>query len=389
MPILEETELHDLLVKGQISVISVDTNIFDQKRLNLNSGALQSLTGLRDQPIDFVLSGTVAREVLAHLEKSIREALVAVKKGIGQALFAFDTKNPSREEVLEQLTRAQTEEAAAKQRWDQFVDNTGCTLLADTDLVGTKDIYDAYFAGKPPFGSGRKKDEFPDALALYALEQIGSERNTGILVVSKDDDWRAFCAESERLFLITNVERALALVTNAPLELRKALFAWISDKGDGFEELNHAISNNVERISFTAIAHPTFGEVETAPWDGELFDILWPEEEDIDIIELKADDHNRVVRIVASLPLELQITVPVELEFSVWDSIDKDSVGMGVRTIDAKEEVPARATVTLSVHNQGSEDEEFEFQASELDISFHEIDLGSVDVFDPEECYEE
>ena len=48
-------------------------------------------------------------------------------------------------------------------------------MLTDTDLVSIATVYDGYFAGESPFSSGRTKDEFPDASALNALEQIASD----------------------------------------------------------------------------------------------------------------------------------------------------------------------------------------------------------------------
>lgn len=44
MPIVTDEQLRMHLATGRIGVISVDTNIFDQKRLQFNSASLQALT---------------------------------------------------------------------------------------------------------------------------------------------------------------------------------------------------------------------------------------------------------------------------------------------------------------------------------------------------------
>ena len=119
MPILSDEQLAALLAESRITAISVDTSIFDQKRLQLNSASMQALAGLKDRPFDFLLSGTVAKEVLTNLEKAAAEALQSAKKSIGKALFAFETNQPEREALLAQLSGGRTQLEASNQRWDK------------------------------------------------------------------------------------------------------------------------------------------------------------------------------------------------------------------------------------------------------------------------------
>lgn len=389
MPIANDEQLKALLAEGRITAISVDTSIFDQKHLQLNSATMQAFAGLKDRPFSFVLSGTVAKEVLAHLEKAAAEALQSAKKAIGQALFSFETKTPERDALLAQISGGRTAKEASTERWDKYIKDTGCKVLTDTDLVNIATVYDGYFAGEPPFGSGRKKDEFPDALALNALERIATDRGTGVLVVSQDGDWKAYCENSNRLYIVPEIERALGLVTNAQLGLRKAILDWIANDADDVENFKAEISHSAERIDFTVNAHPTNGEVEISTWDGEFQSLVWPDEEEIDIIELLEPNKNGALRVVASLPLVLTVKVPIELDFSIYDSIDRESLGMGGRMIEVEEEIYVRTTVTLDVHGLGSDDEEIEFVESELDNVFHEVELGEVDMFEPEDYWDD
>ena len=383
MPIEDEEKLRALLAQHRITTITVDTSIFDQKGLRLNSGALQALSSLKDRPFDFVLSDTVAKEVLAHLQKAAEEALRASKRAIGQALFAFETAEPGRNDLLKLMTGGRDPADAAKQRWEGFIDRTGCMILDDAATVETATLFAGYFAGDPPFGSGPKKNEFPDALALHALERAAAKRSGGILVVSKDGDWRAFCERSGWLYLVPEIEGALALVTNAPLGLRRAIHRWLAEEGDGHEEVRQDIAAKVEQIEFTANAYPPSGEVEISTWAGELQSVEWPEEADINIIDVQ--DGEDAMRVVVSLPLTLVVRVPVELDFSIWDSVDKESLGMGGRLVEVDEEFHVRATITLDVHDQGTEDEEFVFCEGDLEGRSHEIEMGEVDIFEPED----
>jgi hypothetical protein len=77
--------------------------------------------------------------------------------------------------------------------------------------------------------------------------------------------------------------------------------------------------------------------------------------------------------------------VPIEVEFSVWDSIDRESLSMGGRSIDQEDEFEIRATVDLDVRGLGSENEDFEIVRFGLDASYLEVELGELNVFEPED----
>ena len=82
---------------------------------------------------------------------------------------------------------------------------------------------------------------------------------------------------------------------------------------------------------------PTIGSVEIFTWDGEFQSLVWPNEKEIDIIELLEPSENGVLRVVASLPLTLVVRVPIELDLSIHNSIDKETLGMGGHMIGVDE----------------------------------------------------
>jgi len=170
--------------------------------------------------------------------------------------------------------------------------------------------------------------------------------------------------------------------------LRTAIFDWIANDADDVENFKAEISHSAERIDFTVNAHPTHGEVEISTWDGEFQNLVWPDEEEIDIIELLEPTENGALRVVASLPLILTVKVPIELDFSIYDSVDREALGMGGRMIEVEEDISVRTAATLDVHGLGSDDEEIEFVGSELGNVFHEIELGEVDMFEPEDYWD-
>lgn len=388
MPIVDDDEIRRLLAEGSIGALSIDTNVFDAKGLQLKSPALLAIAELRRKPFPFVLSGTVAREVLAHLRKDGEDALREAKRSIGRALNAFEVASPTRDDLLVQISGGKNPGEAAHERFDSFVKRSACVVLDDASLVGTATLFDSYFDGIPPFGFGNKKSEFPDALALNALEKYADQQGLSILVASRDKDWKAFCQDSEHLYLVEDVERALALVNNAAQLLNKAVMNWVAVGGLGHDEVLGHITHDAERISFSADGNSTSGSMEAVAWDGQVTNMHWPSSSEIDLIQFgKAEDED-ALEVVLSLPVTLFMRVPVELSFSAFDSIDRETISMGGREEEIDEEIEARATVTLQVFDLGGEDENVVFVDSEIDVSDVEIYLSNVDVFRPEDYWD-
>ena len=385
MPIVDDDQLRILLAEGRIAAITVDTGTFDEKQLQLHSATLQALARLNGRGFLFVLANTVQNEVIRHLEDTASQSFRSARKGIGQALHAFGTKDPTREKLLNQITGGRTPTEVAHEYFGQYMSDSGSELLDDAGLVDTGTLFDDYFAGRAPFGAGKKKSEFPDALALNALERTAISRGIGILVVSKDRDWKEFCQDSDHLYHITDLDRALALVANAPPVLRNSILDWLEDDARGGADLQSEVARKLLDTEFTADGYASFGECELYVWAAELKSIIWPGEDKIDIIEFEPQEGADRLPLVLSLPLLLVANIPVEVSFSIWDGIDKESVPMGGRMIEFDDEIDAHATITLDICNPGTADEEIFFLDVEIDASDYEIDLGRIDVFEPED----
>ncbi|WP_417488937.1 PIN domain-containing protein [Maricaulis sp.] len=67
------------------------------------------------------------------------------------------------------------------------------------DSVSIGKLLELYFAGTPPFGDGRKRKEFPDAIVAMALDSWAAHRHTKIALVSADRDFQKACSLTDRL----------------------------------------------------------------------------------------------------------------------------------------------------------------------------------------------
>jgi len=384
MPLVVDDELKAALADGRISAVSIDTNIFDAQHLNFKSPVMKAITSLKDIPFSCLLSGTVSKEVQRHLTKAMEDAQRSLKKAAGEALFAFDTAQPTRGELLDQVTRGQTPKDAATSKLGTFLEDCSCEVLDDVALVSSATLFDAYFENRPPFGSGGAKVEFPDALALHALEKAAEERQTAFLVVSEDSDWSAYCSGSGRLYLVKKIEKALSLINNTPLGLRNAVVAWCSEGEEGRAEIEAAIRNLVEVLDVNVTAYASTGEVEAFGWAPEVRSIDWPDSREIDVIESdELEDGSS--RLVLSVPMLVRMALAVELNFSFWDSVDKESVGMGGRTIELERAEEIRVTITVDVSNLDGPEPLIVLHDTEIDSTSVDVDLDEVDAFEPED----
>ena len=119
------------------------------------------------------------------------------------------------------------------------------------------------------------------------------------------------------IHIVREIEQSLAGVTNAPFSLRKAVFEWIYTSAEDVENFQAATLHDAEEIDFTVNAHPTRGSVGISTWNGGFQSLVWPDEKEIDIIELLEPSENGALRGVTSLPSTLVVRVPIELDFNL------------------------------------------------------------------------
>lgn len=82
-----------------------------------------------------------------------------------------------------------------------------------TDLVPK--LLNDYFTSTPPFGAGKKRKEFPDAISLYAASGFADKKNRTITIISGDPDIKKGCDRFPRLRSVDGVEEVMAEIIGA------------------------------------------------------------------------------------------------------------------------------------------------------------------------------
>lgn len=227
--------------------VFLDTSEFVSASFNFNSPQLKGLKEKAENgSIRLLTTDVVYREVGNRIAKYADEAF----RKVGKLVQGDDFR------TLRHLLPNLTKEVAgikfdeikkiSQEKFDSYLKEAGVTVLS-TDEIRGKAILDLYFEKKPPFGEGKKKDEFPDAFTLLALQEWAAKERRKAYVISNDGDVRSFAEASPNLLLTDSSPQFLQLITEheqnkADFDLFIELFNF-NYEDDLREEVERIVSN--------------------------------------------------------------------------------------------------------------------------------------------------
>ena len=181
--------------------ITIDAETVERNSFHFNAGLLTQLKQFVNGPTQVVISIVVESEILRHLTERTQSAKNAVDTAHKKAV-EFGLKSPKDIAFAEPSPDARV---VAKTRLKKFVKEIGAHIL-QVNEVPIEEVFQKYFSAAPPFAvSGKKKNEFPDAVALMSLEAWANKNNKRVLAVSGDKDWAAYADKSERIDVISDL----------------------------------------------------------------------------------------------------------------------------------------------------------------------------------------
>lgn len=347
--------------------ILIDAEVFIRNGLRLEKGLLRKLYQFKKSPVTFLFPDVIKNEVKnsrAALEKSLNDA--------GDHLFFEGSDLNDAKQIL---IDSQEIEGLAESRLANFIAETGALVLDCGKYVSVKDLLCRYFSASPPFAKkGKKKHEFPDAIALMAVEAWAKENDVVVLAVTKDGDWKQYCDCSEKIDYREEIADALAIFnsTNAPyallLNLEKALV-------DG--EATHFLAGIELQLEYALSDLTPAQEAESSfSWEPEgcygSFKEFYLVNDNFRIIDQGEDWV--VLEAIAVITIEAE----GEFSFSVYDSIDKDDVYLGSLIAKTTEEFESEILITV-VGNLEGPIEELSIDEVEVVNSIGIIDFGLVE----------
>lgn len=361
---------------ADFGAITIDTQVLDTNSYDFSGGWLGQLKQFRDGNVRLVLSELVVREGLRHLRGRIiqtRDGLdKAHKKGVLYGLLAKD-------DVPKVM--AVDPAAAAKEMMDRFIEETGAEVLP-LDGVSSARLIEMYEQGIAPFaGKGKKKSEFPDAIALLTLGQWADAHGRNLLAVSGDDDWAGF--KHGRVRVVADLDTALPLLqtkTESTVQVFRNALAQLRDTGTplgaAFDQL---LADAVAEHEIEAEASSSH-TAESEGGSATLKSFEFPEDPE-DYTVVQAGDGIIVVQVT----LDIVVDATADFSMSVFDSIDRDYVPMGTSSAMVRdEEVAIEVLITLS---SAAEQGGFDLKSVEIVSGAFYLDFGNVEIDfgDPDE----
>lgn len=352
----------------QYGAILVDTCIFDKNGLRLEKGLLGKLNQFKDSEIHYLLPDVIKSEVRNHLESKVKSARASLEKALNDAgdhLF-FDGSELNHAKSV--LIDSNEIEGVAENRINKFILSTGALVLDCGKYVSVSELLQQYFQNKAPFAeTGKKKNEFPDAIVLLATEAWAKENDLQVLAVGRDGDWKEYCEMSENIDYIENFADALSKFNK-----ETAHFAFLSLLTSQLEQENSIdAADFLQRIrSSLEVALDGFTPDQEADsshyWEPDGCH-GWLSDFELANHDFKIVDHAEDYVV---LEMNAVISVKVEGEFSLshYDSIDRDYVGLGGIVTTAKEQFESAILVTI---------------CGDLNGDLSDVDIEDVEVVDP------
>ncbi|MBC6433801.1 hypothetical protein FM036_25320 [Nostoc sp. HG1] len=376
---MELDELKNLVIAGQFTAITLDTSIFDAQGLRLESGLLKQLEQFRDSSTRLILSEVVREEILSHLIEKAREIQKEIEKSLKQAKEHWRVEDEKIEVIKKTIFGEHKAQEIASERFSQFVEVTSLEIVEAQDYVMIGDLIQKYFQAQPPFSeTGKKKNEFPDAIALMSLETWANKNRTKIIVVTSDNDWKNFCKGSERLLAIDDFAGALGLFQLQDADDMCKYLSEKYEKGE-LEDVKEAIANALDyKISDLDIcpdassAYVYEHESTEITFNGFEFKLLEPT--NLIFRPVKLDDESLVVESKLSVDVDIECS----FSFSVYDSIDGDDVPMGASSVSIKTNLDVDILVSL-IGDLDKVGAEVEVEDVEIEIAMPDVDFGMIE----------
>lgn len=339
-------EIREAIEREKINAISLDTSVFVNNGLRFAAGPLKHLSQFREGPVRLLVSEIVRLELRSQLTEKASEARGMFDKAIRKLRqSAWQLSEHAVSELMSDAFHDTSVEAVVEGVLDSYLESTGA-LLVRSNKAEIDEIVDRYFDGKPPFSTPKKKDEFPDAIALSSLQKWATENDTTVLIVTTDSDWLSYCVESHNLVAIGDLPTALGCFQDRMATHRSFEFVERFERGhfrEIVEQIVSSVRNEQGNAEFTIEpdsqfyceeegAEATFNQV-------SLFEAVG--RADVELVHVLNGE--------ATLHMEFSVSVDVVAHFSFakWDGIDKEYIPMGSSTVEDTKEISVDVYVTL------------------------------------------
>jgi hypothetical protein len=213
----------------QTKNIFIDTQCFVKSGLHFEGVAFKAFYDLcTSGELTLITTSIVEREVHSKIDDSIKDALQAVQTIQRKAKILQSIEGGPLQSFFSPLETDGVYESA-KQAFNEFLDDCNAEF-APLSEVDIEQVLNDYFGKNAPFGEGKKKAEFPDAISLSAVEKYVED--VGVYIVSEDEDLKKYCDIREGFYQVDTLEKLLDIYNSHGNSLSKAISLYVENHQD-------------------------------------------------------------------------------------------------------------------------------------------------------------
>lgn len=364
--------------------LTLDTNIFTNNGYALEHGLLKQLEQFKKGSIKFILSEIIVREISRHITRDNVEIRTKLDKAVNRAKSKKLLAKDKADEITKLLSNEDTPEKLAQDRMNAFQKNTGFEVIK-ANSADIDDLIKLYFNYQAPFENNeKKKNEFPDAIALLSLEKHAKENNLKILAVSNDKGWINFADKSQHIDVTNDFTSALADLQSHAEEAAVSVEGFLTpliqgQSPDAMKLINNIVEHSLVDLSLYADGE-SYCRFEASFVEMHLHDFELVSPKSFSLVQIGRN------LVVAEVPITIHAHASAEFDFYVPDS--EGDLYLGSNSVDDKEiEFQAAMLLTLE-KNSVSSPESFELTDVEVIKIIDTVDFGFIHPYEEPE-YEE
>lgn len=337
-------------IELDFGAITIDNSTFKSEGYKFDEGLLAQMKQFKESPVRVLQTDIVHNEAINHIGQEITKTRTAIGQTLRSANKQLKIKSDVIENARKLLSIDGSEAEIAEARLEEYYELIGAEIIDSEKYTDLSLLTRMYFSTEAPFEDKKdKKNEFPDAIALLALEGWAERNDINIIAVSEDNGWKNYSEDSNRITLVSSLDEALekfqphnkvasiiknirkdSLLDNNNHVLQKIEQA-IIDSIDGYDiwiEASSYLSFEWEDTSAAYISH-------YLDKDTEGF---------VKIRVIRINDESIVLKVGTTVKVEVEAS----FDFSVRDSIDKDYVGIGTNVCTTIEDYHTDILLTLT-----------------------------------------
>jgi hypothetical protein len=370
---MEEIEL-------DFGAITIDNATFKGEGYRFYEGLLAQMRQFKESPVQVLQTDIVHNEAIKHIGQEISKTRSSIEQALRSANKQLKIKSDVIENARALISIDGSEAEIAEARLEKYYEYIGAEKIASEEYVDISKLMEMYFATEAPFETGKdKKNEFPDAIALLALEGWADENDINVVAVSQDKGWKTYSENSDRITLVSSLAEALEKfqphnkVASIIAHIRED--SLLDDNNHVLEEIEQAIINSIDGydiwVEASSYMHFEWDDTSASYISHELDN---DQEGLVKVRVVSINDEAIVLKVGARVEVEVEAS----FDFSVRDSIDKDYVGMGGNVCTTTESYHTDILLTLT----GDFSQDFDdIEVTEIEVleTIGHADFGEVE----------